>query len=391
MITTIVGFAISMAFLFLMLSAACSAIQEIVANLMRWRAKTLQKGLAGLLLSEKFRDEVYNQPLIKGLYAPVKLKKDDQPPAYIPPTTLALAILGAVEKHKLDLSGTPVTPSTSFKETEELLGSLLRDCPTVEEKRKRIESWFNDSMDRVSGWYKRKAHAWIWVFGILLCLGLNADSITLSKRFWTDQPLRDAIVAEATEYVKSNQSGPVVDASKQASATTAADNPNPTPAPLPANEITPDTATKAEAADLHGSIRRLNLLREELPGVPLGWCLLHSETAKSRIETAVEKTAAKATGAQNSPKPVIKVGEQLATCWPDLTHPTAGPVDLSLPATDPRIFKFEDPFAWAWKIVGLIATTLAISQGAPFWFDLLQKAVNLRLAGSPPDAPEPKK
>ena len=48
MISTIVGFAISMAFLFLMLSAACSAIQEIVANLFRWRAVTLERGIAGL-------------------------------------------------------------------------------------------------------------------------------------------------------------------------------------------------------------------------------------------------------------------------------------------------------------------------------------------------------
>ena len=45
MSTTIVGFAVSMIFLFLMLSAACSAIQEIVANIMRWRAKTLEKGI----------------------------------------------------------------------------------------------------------------------------------------------------------------------------------------------------------------------------------------------------------------------------------------------------------------------------------------------------------
>jgi hypothetical protein len=39
------------------------------------------------------------------------------------------------------------------------------------------------------------------------------------------------------------------------------------------------------------------------------------------------------------------------------------------------------------KIVGLLITVLAVSQGAPFWFDLLQKAVNLRLAGDlPPDS-----
>jgi hypothetical protein len=41
-------------------------------------------------------------------------------------------------------------------------------------------------------------------------------------------------------------------------------------------------------------------------------------------------------------------------------------------------------FWWFWKVLGIIVTALAVSQGAPFWFDILQKAVNLRLAGNPP-------
>jgi hypothetical protein len=47
-------------------------------------------------------------------------------------------------------------------------------------------------------------------------------------------------------------------------------------------------------------------------------------------------------------------------------------------------------FLWWWKVVGLAVTALAISQGAPFWFDLLQKAVNLRLEGDAPDEKQQK-
>jgi len=36
------------------------------------------------------------------------------------------------------------------------------------------------------------------------------------------------------------------------------------------------------------------------------------------------------------------------------------------------------------KLLGLIITAIAVSQGAPFWFDLLQKLVNIRLAGKKP-------
>jgi hypothetical protein len=35
-------------------------------------------------------------------------------------------------------------------------------------------------------------------------------------------------------------------------------------------------------------------------------------------------------------------------------------------------------------LIGILLTVLAISQGAPFWFDALQKIVNLRLAGEAP-------
>lgn len=39
---------------------------------------------------------------------------------------------------------------------------------------------------------------------------------------------------------------------------------------------------------------------------------------------------------------------------------------------------------WASKIIGLLITTLAVSLGAPFWFDLLNKFVNLRQSGTVP-------
>jgi hypothetical protein len=343
MITTIVGFAISMAFLFLMLSATCSAIQEIVANLLRWRAETLARGLAGLLMSDSFKEELYSVPLIKGLCSPNFMGKL-QRPSYIPSTTLALAILQVADDHGMKLDGVAsVNPQTNkFAQTEKLLASLLRGCKDATEQRKRIESWFNDSMDRVSGWYKRKSHAWIWVFGIVVCLMLNADSISLSKRFWNDQALRDAVANEATEYVKSTPQ---------------------------------DKAAGDDKAQLDQAIHRMNLLREHLPGVPLGWCFV--DTKKTALQPSQNATV-QADGLQ-------------AKCWPDLVHPTSSPYQVSLAGTDPRLVDLGEWSWWLWKILGIIATVLAISQGAPFWFDLLQKAVNLRLAGNPPAAPEPKK
>jgi hypothetical protein len=339
-ITSIVGFAISMAFLFLMLSAASSAIQEIVANLFRWRAATLETGLAGLLMSAEFKDLVYKQPLIQGLCSPGPGGPYSRRPSYIPATTLALAILQTAQEQGLTLDGTTISPSVpqNFAATEKMLASLLRDCKDPAEQRIRLEHWFNESMERVSGWYKRKSHLWIWIFGGILCLLLNADAITLSKRFWNDQTLRDAVAAEATRYVQS----------------------------------TPRDQAIGDQGQLDQSLHRLNLLREHLPGVPLGWCFVDPKVPP-----------------QPGENPAIQTDGFKASCWPDLIHPSSSVTHVTLASTDPRLVDRGEWSWWLWKIVGLAATALAISQGAPFWFDLLQKAVNLRLAGTPP-APEKK-
>ncbi len=48
------------------------------------------------------------------------------------------------------------------------------------------------------------------------------------------------------------------------------------------------------------------------------------------------------------------------------------------------------PLVWVInKLFGLLITAAAISLGAPFWFDILSKVVNIR-AGGPNPAPSPK-
>jgi hypothetical protein len=339
--STVIGFAISMAFLFLMLSAACSAIQEIVSNIFRWRAQTLEKGLAGLLMSEQVKDALYELPIIKGLHSPNVRGQLKHKPSYIPSSTLALAILDLAVSKKMNLTDAPAEPVVAsasdrsaanpptvsipgkdkvFADVEILLRSVLRGSKDVDEQKERLENWYNDSMTRISGWYKRKSHAYLWIFGILLCLALNADSISLSKSFWNDQTLRDAMVAAATEYVK-----------------------NP-----------PKDGTTPPETDIKGALARVDEVRQRLPNIPLGWCHV--------------KDAAATTG----------------TCWPDLAHPTGLSQEVPISVNDPRRVVGDLSGWWFWKAIGVVLTALAISQGAPFWFDLLQKAVNLRLAGEPP-------
>ena len=372
MYTTMLELAMSMVFLFLMLSAASSAIQEIIANIFRWRAKTLENGIAGLLQSEQFKNKLYNLPLLQGLSSPNARGQNTHKPSYIPSSTFALAVLQLVEQEGLSLSSTPSAATGSSALAEAVLRPLLRGANDVAEQKKRLEDWFDNSMDRISGWYKRRSHAALWIIGALLCIFVNADSISLASAFWNDPTLRSAVVTAATEYVKdSKQSKPGdTDSVPKVPGTPRNAPAQPVSTTPPANNgVPPDTradaakgktpnATQPAEKSSDDPFKRLDEVRGKLSNVniPLGWCLNSNQ------------------------------GER---CFPILnTKPkTAMPAQE---ISDPRLIKTSGGFCdqilwWFLKVLGLAVTALAISQGAPFWFDLLQKAVNLRLAGDAPD------
>jgi len=375
MYSNMLELAISMIFLYLMLSAASSAIQEIIANMFRWRAKTLEKGIAGLL-DEAFKDELYKTPLISGLCSPNARGQLTHKPSYIPPATFALAVLQVSASNPLTLANSKAAA---------LLASLLRGTNGVDDQKKRLEDWFNGSMDRISGWYKRKAHAVLWIIAAILCIFVNADSISLANAFWNDPALRAAITTAATEKVKTpstQKPAPANNAAPGGASASKGNSPPKSPGQTPASDAstppsgaaasTGNNANSNQPATDDDAFKRLEGVRGELArlNIPLGWC--HAPAGRSTSEIR---------------------------CWPDFTRAkqslkdktTAGSVsggETNTLANDPRLrlaLTWNNRYWWVLKLLGIAVTALAISQGAPFWFDLLQKAVNLRLAGDAPD------
>jgi hypothetical protein len=76
----------------------------------------------------------------------------------------------------------------------------------VEKLQGNIEQWFNDAMDRVSGWYKRWSQWIVLLIACLLVVGFNADTIMLAKRLARDGVLRASVVTAAEKSVQ-NPSG----------------------------------------------------------------------------------------------------------------------------------------------------------------------------------------
>jgi len=218
-----------------------------------------------------------------------------------------------------------------FKETvSALLASAdvygLEGEKAVTKVHSSLESWFNDAMDRLSGSYKRRAQFVSFALGLMLAATLNVDSIYVATSLWREPTLRQAIIVQAQTYVEANP--------QLADATTAVSTSDPL-------ESIPE---------IQQLLRSVNL--------PFGWTTEVVDTAGKQC-TLVPYKSTQMWGitAQN------ELGQSVCKRFSNL------PLSLN---------------SWLIKLLGFFITSLATAQGAPFWFDILKKLVNIRSTGSTP-------
>jgi hypothetical protein len=379
--------ALGLGFVYLVFSLVISRVNEAVASVLQWRAKALEAGLHQLLTgrrkgedttdvrakaqtedAKEMFDELqklsgFDHPLLSNLRQPRVITRQLRSPSYIAPQTFSLAILSilaperqpnveavrvtnrirarvqalpsrrrrladdlldllpeegstlsaadaerfgqivdrtrrltATQKQPLRdllerLQQAPEAPLSQVSAAVDQLPDVLRKplgvfvrdaAGDLEKFRGNLERWFDDAMDRVSGFYKRKVQIAVLAYAILLTAALNVDSVAFARRLWTDDVVRSAAVAAAERQQQQR----------------------------------PDTGT----TQLLEEVQELNL--------PVGW----------------------------SPSDPLRAAPSGAA-------------------------------AWLLKLLGLAITVLALSLGAPFWFDLLSRVARLRSTGpAPPPA-----
>ena len=339
--------AIGLAFLFFLLSTVCAAVNEAIANVLGWRAKTLEAAISKVVedpelkrtAGQKFGDlmrgavgwlpkgpadatavekesntPVHLTPAVLGHWRvkalvqnPDSKRRRRSRPSYLPPKAFSLALAETLagsqagdDKGDNEESPWEVADDEIFRRANEAIDKLPAEVRpmlhkaatnasnTLEGFRRNVEIAFDDAMERASGWYKRKVQIVIAVIAAVLALGLNVDTLQVGTGLWKDPALRAAVVAKAGAAQQSDVS------------TTPAD----------ADEASP-AATAAKQID---AIEELNL--------PVGW------------------------GSDNSPD---NLGEVIQ------------------------------------RIPGWAITVAALLLGAPFWFDLLSRFSRLRGVGIPPE------
>jgi hypothetical protein len=304
---------IGVIFVYLTLAILCTAANEWVAAVTRRRGRMLEKGIKRLLANqptqsdaaaEGFASAFYRHPII------TKMKDGNRHPAYLsarnfsavvtdiistPPASPANATPNADPK-TADLGNLEASagtlPEGEVKRTLiALMQSSARTDPDATQK--AIEGWFNDGMDRVSGWYKRRTQLWIILIALALTLIANADTIHIVRQLRADPVLRAAVVEEAK--VRAQKPRPSVSVEYK-------DEDDPTN----------PTITRNEGNQLSGK-------ETELLGELVGW---HGSFREN--------------------------------------------------------LRFETLLGW-------MLTVLALSMGAPFWFDMLNKIMRVRYTGKSPD------
>jgi hypothetical protein len=285
----ILDIAIGLIFVYLILALTCTAISEFIAGLIDRRSKNLQMGIGNLLDPAKTGDIVekfYKFPLIRSLW------EKHVKPSYIPARTFAMTIMNFIDVQADPANSGKVVLSIKNnvdipEHLKDSLNTLLKDASgDINKLQANIETWFNEAMDRVSAWYKQRTQSLVLILALVVTVFSNADTLRIAKDLSNNPAMRDALVAQAQEYVhmQENQSQ------------------------------NPDTSQDPPQEKIKKNIEMLQGL-----GVQLGW------------------------------KEVPDSGK-----------------------------------LWFSKILGLLLTAFAVSLGAPFWFDMLKKIINIRSAGKSP-------
>lgn len=314
---------IGLIFVYLLMGLIASASQELVASWLKLRGTYLRDAIADLM-----GDGSKNAPIFQKVYhhGLVTASIAQSLPSYLPSRTFALTVLETLG----DGSQAPLfsqversVASLPNGTTKESLRVLLQQAAgDVDALKTAIATWYDDAMDRLSGRYKRWCQNYAAIFGLVVAIVLNVDSLTIAQKLWSDENLRSNVAAAAQAYSNENAALPSPDMM----------------CPKPATSTTTTAPAAAPAADANAEGEN---------------SLQAMQAARCRLDASVTQLFA-------LELPIGWTAER----WNNLFRLHGGGFLLAL--------------------LGWLMTAVATSLGAPFWFDMLKKALNLRGAGPKP-------
>lgn len=372
--SSILDIVIGLIFIYLLYSLLATILQEIIASQFSFRAKILERAVFRMLEDEnkfasKFRSvsylfkktgnggtknsmtyEYYKHPLILFLGESDCRGK----PAYINKETFSKVIVDL-------LRGKDVAPGDDIKlliqkslndrttswgnakisdQTLSYLKSIWTDANgDVGKFKHHLENWFEETMDRASTWYKKHVQFILFFVGLTISIVFNVDTLKIIERLEKDPKLRQQLVQQAEAFQDAH---PDLDEKLL----------------LHQAEINKFQAnySKSELRS-NDSLRNIEL-RDSLE-------LANYLALKSKRDYLFDQAN---TLIRND---INNVHHSLGLGWE--TYDSSS---------------FRNIF---YSVIGWMVTALALSLGAPFWFDLLNKLMKLRGSVATPTSDDKEK
>jgi hypothetical protein len=333
---SVIEILIATAVMYFLFSTLVSIVYEWYSYKVQKRGRFLHDCISKLLndpLNESYAALLYNQ------YSIDKLKKNKEGyPQYISSPMFADTLIDVIGKqsdelefkNELDAQGNIINvemiekrisdpflrfgaglDKMRYSPLKSQLRSYFEKSSSYSELKLSLESWFNDYMSRVSGWYKNGMKKELFYISLVIAFALNIDSIRIITKIKEDSQLRKNLLETATQIT--------IDESVKAM-----------------DEAKSNLKTSRYSDELE-RVKKITLFRDSISKITI-----------HKADSVIRKIEAEG----------IPIGYQ---------------GDIKKIHGNWYIFKW---------LVGIFISAYAMSFGAPFWFEVIQKFINIRRAGT---------
>lgn len=192
--STLLEVLIAIVFVYLMLGLVVTALVEAVNAFFARRQAMLKKAIDKVFddrLNKNYSEQLFEHPLI------AKLKRNqNHPPSYISSSTFAMGFIDVISSEGKETTFYKTAdgeirfteqinsnPYLAFKEgldkmkerdLKRMLHVMFYNSKDYDSLKANIEKWFNDYMDRVSGWFKKEMRLWTRCIAVSVVLFTDA-------------------------------------------------------------------------------------------------------------------------------------------------------------------------------------------------------------------------
>jgi hypothetical protein len=200
-----INFLISMALTFFAFSVMVSGVVEVWSAMRGTRGTFLWRGVRRMIGSGPTADAIAGS--LRAHASIRALSQNDRAtsmPSYIPASVFASALCDVLLQHGDSRGLEEYGPAEAIASLPQDL--LLKPILQTAWRRARgdmvqfeleLGKFFDMSMDRVSGWYKRDSQARSVIVGLVMAVALNINSVTIAGALWSNPDLARSTANQA--------------------------------------------------------------------------------------------------------------------------------------------------------------------------------------------------